>query len=61
VARGPKSLDSGGGVFSLSALLIEALLLGVFAIEHSVMARQFGDTYRHYRQRTPMLLPSTRR
>jgi protein-S-isoprenylcysteine O-methyltransferase Ste14 len=35
----PKSIDSGGGEFSLGALTADVLLLGVFAIQHSVMAR----------------------
>jgi methanethiol S-methyltransferase len=42
----PKSIDSNEGTFSIPALVIDALLLGLFAIQHSVMARRwFKDAW----------------
>ncbi len=37
----PKSIDSGSGLFSIRALIVDAILLGIFAIQHSVMARSW--------------------
>jgi protein-S-isoprenylcysteine O-methyltransferase Ste14 len=42
----PKSIDSNEGIFSIPSLVIDALLLGLFAIQHSVMARRwFKDAW----------------
>ena len=37
----PKSMDSGPETSFFEALIIDAALLGIFAIQHSVMARQW--------------------
>lgn len=37
----PKSIDiGGGGPFTFSALIVDVILLSLFAVQHSVMARQ---------------------
>src|SRR3954453_55360 len=47
----PKSMDSGARVPFLQALLIDTLLLGVFAVQHSVMARPW------FKERINRLIP----
>jgi methanethiol S-methyltransferase len=52
----PKSIDSGGQVTLAEALAVDLLLLGLFAIQHSVMARP-----RFKRWWARLVLPSVER
>lgn len=36
----PKAIDTGAGALTAAALVIDVVLLGIFALQHSVMARQ---------------------
>lgn len=45
----PKAIDSGGGAATAEALIVNMLLMSLFAVQHSVMARkQFKDWWTRY-------------
>ena len=47
----PKSVDSGAGGLTASAILINSLLLGAFAVQHAIMARPW------FKERWTKLVP----